>query len=51
MAKVLKLETVAECVESEEQAECLRELGCYVYQGYYYSKPLSLEEFIAYCMK
>lgn len=51
MAKVLQLETVAECVESEEQAECLRELGCCVYQGYYYSKPLSLEEFITYCMK
>ena len=45
IAKKLNLETVAEGVENKEQIEYLRELGCDLIQGYYYSKPIKLEEF------
>lgn len=40
MAETLELETVAEGVESKEQAEFLRGLGCTLVQGFLYSKPL-----------
>ncbi len=39
---------VAEGVESEEQMQALVELGCDYLQGYYYSKPVSEEEFLAF---
>jgi diguanylate cyclase (GGDEF)-like protein len=40
----LHLDIVAEGVETKEQLEFLKEHGCYDIQGYYYSKPLSLED-------
>ena len=45
MAKSLKLPIIAEGVETKEQADFLGELGCEIIQGYYYSKPLSVEDF------
>lgn len=36
--------SVAEFVETEEQAGLLRDLGCDVFQGYLYSRPLSAED-------
>ncbi len=36
----LKLTIVAEGVESGEQADFLRRIGCDLIQGYYYSPPL-----------
>lgn len=39
---------VAEGVESEEQKNALTDLGCDYLQGYYYSKPVSEEEFLAF---
>lgn len=48
MSRILKVQTVAECVETEAQAETLEKLGCRIYQGYYYSRPLPLEELIEY---
>ena len=39
---------VAEGVETQEQMDTLVELGCDYLQGYYYSKPISEEEFLAY---
>lgn len=38
--------TVAEWVQSEEQMKKLKQLGCDIFQGTYYSKPLPLDEFI-----
>ena len=35
---------VAEGVETEEQYRLLKEMGCNVIQGYYFSKPLPPEE-------
>lgn len=42
---------VAEGVESEEQMNSLCELGCDYLQGYYYSKPVSEEEFVRFVEK
>jgi sensor c-di-GMP phosphodiesterase-like protein len=41
MADNLKLDTVAEGIETATQARLLRELGCKYGQGYYFSKPLA----------
>ncbi len=49
MCKELKLNVVAEGVETEQQIEFLTDSGCEVAQGYIYSKPLPVEEFLAYC--
>ena len=44
MAHALGLSVVAEGVETAEQLERLRMLGCEQVQGYYFSRPLSVEE-------
>lgn len=44
MAKRLSLHTLAEGVETEEQARFLRDIGCEMIQGWYYAKPLPYEE-------
>ncbi len=46
MGKKLNLETVAEGIETKEQLEFLREMGCDVGQGYYYARPLPEGEFL-----
>ena len=51
LAESMKLKTVAEGVEIEEQAMALRVLGCDYIQGYYYSKPLKREEFEPYLLE
>ena len=43
LAKRLNLEVVAEGVETETQCVILRQLGCHVGQGYYFSKPIASE--------
>ena len=40
----LKLETLAEGVETVEQARFLAEEGCLIAQGYYFSRPISADE-------
>ncbi len=45
MAKQLQLGLVAEGVETEEQVELLRQMGCDQVQGYYYAKPMPMEDF------
>lgn len=44
MAASLGLTTIAEGVETAEQLEVLREMGCTEAQGYYFSKPRPAEE-------
>lgn len=48
MAHQLQLEIVAEGVETETQMEILRDYGCEIGQGYYFSKPLPADDFINY---
>lgn len=40
LTKKLRLETVAEGVESESQAAWLKEIGCDVAQGFFFAKPM-----------
>lgn len=46
MSHRLKMKVVAEGVESAQQVELLKEMGCDFIQGYYYSKPLPINELI-----
>ena len=48
MAKHFKLKVVAEGVETAEQFTILRDDNCDLYQGYYFSKPLSFDDFVDY---
>jgi len=48
LGQTLGLEVLAEGVESLEQLKALLQMGCYHYQGYYFSKPLPLNDFEAF---
>ncbi|MBL8446625.1 MAG: EAL domain-containing protein, partial [Zoogloeaceae bacterium] len=43
LAHDLGIATVAECIESSDQAELLRAMGCDFGQGFHFSRPLSPE--------
>ena len=45
MARSLKLDVICEGVETKEQVNMLIALGCNVFQGYYFSKPVTVMEF------
>ncbi|MEG1478275.1 MAG: EAL domain-containing protein, partial [Clostridiales bacterium] len=45
MTKGLGIATVAEGVEDAAQANLLRSAGCDIVQGFYFSKPITIEEF------
>ena len=45
LAKKLGIHTLAEGVETLEQYEYLKQIGCELIQGYYFSKPLPIEDF------
>jgi diguanylate cyclase (GGDEF)-like protein len=47
MARALALRVVAEGVETLEQLNILRDLGCDEHQGYYYSRPLPADKLIS----
>lgn len=49
MAKELGIHTLAEGVETKEQAEFLRDIGCEKLQGFYYGRPLPGKDCYAYC--
>jgi diguanylate cyclase (GGDEF)-like protein/PAS domain S-box-containing protein len=51
MAGSLGMQTIAEGVETAEQLEILRLQGCDEIQGYYFSPPLSKDDFEAYARK
>ena len=46
MARSLQLKVVAEGVETKEQYDFLRTLGCDQIQGYYFSKPIPASEVV-----
>ena len=48
LADGMRMKTVAEGVETEDEVVALKVLGCDYIQGYYYSKPLPAPEFEKY---
>ncbi len=48
MSKQLGMKLIVEGVETAEQVAMLRGLGCDYFQGYYFSKAVSGDEFISY---
>lgn len=51
LGRDLDVEVIAEYVETKEQRDKLKEIGCNWYQGYYYSKPVLFDEFLDYTRK
>lgn len=51
IAKFLKVPVVAEGVETEQQCNLLKQLGCDVVQGYFFSKPVPAQEFNGFIKK
>jgi len=48
IADYLSVPVIAEGVETEEQLNALKAMGCDIVQGYYFSKPLPAEEYEVY---
>jgi EAL domain-containing protein (putative c-di-GMP-specific phosphodiesterase class I) len=46
MARALNLDVLAEGVETAEQLDFLRAQNCYSIQGYYFSKPVAVEQIV-----
>ena len=51
MAQELDMEVIAEGVETEEKLKLLVDMGCDLFQGYYFSKPVAIDDFIKYADK
>ncbi len=51
LSKHLNLEVVAEGVEEPGQFHLLKQYGCKIYQGYYFSEPMSSENMTGYLAK
>ncbi|MDO5562401.1 MAG: EAL domain-containing protein [Synergistaceae bacterium] len=49
MAKWLGMSVIAEGVETKEQADYLKSIGCGYIQGYLYAKPMLLDEYAILC--
>lgn len=51
IAHNMGVSVVAEGVEEQSQLQALRQLNCETIQGYYYSRPLSEQDFTSYLLK
>ena len=45
MAQKIDIDTICEGVETREQADFLKRVGCHMVQGFLFSRPLPYEEF------
>ncbi|MBY4677531.1 putative bifunctional diguanylate cyclase/phosphodiesterase [Marinobacterium arenosum] len=46
MAASLELDIIAEGVENRAEVDALQKMGCYTFQGHYFSRPLPLQQFV-----
>jgi EAL domain-containing protein (putative c-di-GMP-specific phosphodiesterase class I) len=51
LCRALKIRIVVEFVENQEQIDRLHELGCHLFQGYFYSPPLRSDDMLAYALR
>ena len=51
IAKMMQVQVIAEGVENKEQYDYLKSFGCNYIQGYYFSKPLPKDDFLALALK
>jgi len=45
MANNLDMPQITEGIETKDQFEMLKEMGCKLFQGYFFSKPVPLDAF------
>ncbi|MCH5324904.1 MAG: EAL domain-containing protein [Eubacterium sp.] len=45
MARALGMETICEGIETDEQAQLLRSLGCDMAQGFFFARPMPCDDF------
>ena len=45
MAKRLGISVITEGVETKEQIQMLTDMGCEMFQGFYFSQPVPVEKF------
>jgi EAL domain-containing protein (putative c-di-GMP-specific phosphodiesterase class I) len=50
LADSMGLAVIAEGVEFEAQREFLAQQGCHAYQGYLFSRPLPIDDFMKYAL-
>jgi len=46
LGETLNMDILAEGVETLDELNCLKDLGCYQYQGYYFNKPVPFNELV-----
>ncbi len=51
LSEELSIYSLTEGVETKEQYESLSEMGCKLFQGYYFAKPMPVEDFIEFVNK
>jgi len=51
LVRGIGLSVIAEGVETREQAEFLVKAGCHQAQGYYFARPMPIEEYETICFK
>ena len=49
LARELGMPTVVEGVETSQQVRDLTQIGCDIFQGFYYSRPVPVADFEARC--
>lgn len=47
IAQQLSVDLVAEGVETEQQFQAMRSVGCTLYQGFLFGRPMSVDDFVA----
>jgi lactose/cellobiose-specific phosphotransferase system IIC component len=50
LCRALNIRIVVEFVDNQEQKEALERLGCHIFQGYYYSRPLPGDKMLDYAL-